>query len=264
MAVGKNKRISKGSKKGGKKKIIDPFTRKEWYSVKAPIMFKKRNFGKTMVNRTQGTRIASEGLKGRVFEVVQADLNGDDIGHRKFKLIADEVQQKDVLTNFYGMELTRDKICSMVRKWQSLIEAHVDVKTTDGYLLRVFCIGFCRKRENSLKKCAYAYHSQIREIRAKMVKIIQKEISSSDIKDVVYKLIADSINKDIEKQTQSIYPLHDVHIKKVKVLRRPKADIGKLLELHDVSKVGGKEGGDVDMTEVERPDGWEPEVAEEV
>ena len=35
---------------------IDPFTRKDWYDVKAPSMFAVRQIGKTLVNRTQGTR----------------------------------------------------------------------------------------------------------------------------------------------------------------------------------------------------------------
>lgn len=53
MAVGKNPGLMKG-KKGGKKKIIDPFTRKEWYEIKAPNVFKERQVGKTLVTRTTG------------------------------------------------------------------------------------------------------------------------------------------------------------------------------------------------------------------
>lgn len=54
MVVGKNKKISKG-KKGGKKKVGDPFQKKEWYDLKAPSMFSVRTFGKTLVTKSQGT-----------------------------------------------------------------------------------------------------------------------------------------------------------------------------------------------------------------
>ena len=64
------------------------------------------------------TEIASDGLKGRVFEVSLADLQNDEVTFRKFKLVAEEVQGRNVLTNFHGMSLTRDKLCSMVKKWQ--------------------------------------------------------------------------------------------------------------------------------------------------
>ena len=60
-----------------------------------------------------------------------------------------------------GMDFTTDKMRSMVRKWQSLIEAHVDVKTADGYYLRMFCIAFTKKRQGQIKKTCYAQSSQV-------------------------------------------------------------------------------------------------------
>jgi len=150
MAVGKNKRLSKKGK-GAKKKATDPFLRKEWYDVKAPSTFTVRQVGKTFVSRTQGTKIASDGLKGRVVEVSLAELQKDeDQAFRKMKLRIDEVQGRNCLTTFNGMTFTSDKLRSLIRKWQTLIEAHVDVKTTDGYIVRMFCIGFTKKRFNAV------------------------------------------------------------------------------------------------------------------
>ncbi|CAI9778882.1 unnamed protein product [Fraxinus pennsylvanica] len=232
MAVGKNKRISKG-KKGGKKKVVDPFAKKDWYDIKAPSVFNTRNIGKTLVTRTQGTKIASEGLKHRVFEVSLADLQGDeDHSYRKIRLRAEDVQGKNVLTNFWGMNFTTDKLRSLVRKWQSLIEAHVDVKTTDNYTLRMFCIGFTKKRANQQKRTCYAQSSQIRQIRRKMREIMINQAQSCDLKDLVQKFIPESIGKEIEKATSSIYPLQNVYIRKVKILKAPKFDLGKLMEVH--------------------------------
>merc|ERR1712000_3811 len=86
MAVGKNKRLTKG-KKGNRKKAVDPFTKKDWYDVKAPALFSNSNIGKTLVTRTAGTKIASDGLKGRVFEVSLGDLNkSEDDAFRKIRL----------------------------------------------------------------------------------------------------------------------------------------------------------------------------------
>ncbi|XP_055856775.1 40S ribosomal protein S3a [Episyrphus balteatus] len=267
MAVGKNKGLSKGGKKGGKKKVIDPFSRKDWYDVKAPNMFTTRQIGKTLVNRTQGTKIASEGLKGRVFEVSLADLQKDgdaERSFRKFRLIAEDVQERNVLTNFHGMDLTTDKFRSMVKKWQTLIEANVDVKTTDGYLLRVFCIGFTAKDQLSQRKTCYAQQSQVRKIRNKMVEIIQRDVGGSDLKGVVSKLTPDSIAKDIEKLCQVIYPLHDVYIRKVKVLKKPRFDLSRLLELHGDGGGKGTEGVVSEGAVVERPEGYEPPVQQSV
>jgi small subunit ribosomal protein S3Ae len=236
MAIGKNKRLSKG-KKGGKKKAQDPFARKELYTIKAPSMFSKRDCGKTIITRTQGTKIASEGLKGRVFEISLADLNGGDEqqGFRKIRLVCEDVQGTNVMTNFHGMDMTRDKLCSLIRKWQTLIEAFVNVRTTDGYYLRIFCIAFTKKQANQgAKSTCYAQSGQIRNIRKKMFEILNEEASKCDMKELVQKFIAtpETIGAEIEKKCQSIFPLQNVFIRKVKVLKKPKFDLTKLMELH--------------------------------
>ncbi|XP_074092719.1 small ribosomal subunit protein eS1-like [Macrotis lagotis] len=172
MAVGKNKRLTKGGKKGAKKKVVDPFSKKDWYDVKAPAMFNIWNIGKTLVTRTQGTKIATDGLKGRIFEVSLADLQNDEVAFRKFKLITEDVQGKNCLTNFHEMDLTWDKMSSMVKKWQTMIEAHVVVKTINDYLLCLFCVGLTKNLNNQIHKIFYAQHQQVLQICKKMMEIM--------------------------------------------------------------------------------------------
>uniref|UniRef100_A0A2K6LXY7 Ribosomal protein S3A n=1 Tax=Rhinopithecus bieti TaxID=61621 RepID=A0A2K6LXY7_RHIBE len=105
MAVDKNKRLTKGGKKGAKKKVVGPFSKKDWCDVKAPAMFNIRNIGKTLITRTQGTKIAPDGLKGHVFEVSLADLQNDEVAFRKFKLITEDVQDHDTMISFSSVSL---------------------------------------------------------------------------------------------------------------------------------------------------------------
>ena len=250
---------------------MDPFARKgmhhpqwsdttfadwsvDWYDIKAPSIFEVKNVGKTLVNRSQGlsawisficnhllhvchrTENANDSLKGRIIEVSLGDLNKDEEqSFRKIKLRIDEVQGKNCLTNFHGMSFTSDKLRSLVRKWQTLIEAHVDVKTTDGYLLRLFAIGFTKRRQTQVRKTTYAQTSQIREIRKKMFEIMSREATSCDLKELVQKFVPEAIGREIEKASRSIYPLQNVYVHKAKILKAPKFDVSKLLELHGES-----------------------------
>lgn len=176
-----------------------------------PFLLTACSVGKTLVNRTTGLKNANDALKGRIFEVSLADLQKDeDHAFRKVKLRVDEVQGKNCLTNFHGLDFTSDKLRSLVRKWQTLIEANITVKTTDDYLLRLFAIAFTKRRPNQIKKTTYAATSQIRAIRKKMVEIIQREASSCTLSQLTTKLIPEVIGREIEKATQGIYPLQNV------------------------------------------------------
>jgi len=255
MAVGKSKKVGK-KRKGGNKARVDPFSKKEWFDIKAPGMFPIRQVGKTIATKTQGMKSSRDSLINRVVEVSLGDLKtkGEDDAFRKFKLKVEEVTGSQCLTNFYGMDLTTDKLRSLVRKWHTLIEAYVDVKTTDGYSLRLFCIGFTKRRPGQNRTTSYAQSAQVRMIRRKMIEIMQREASSCDLKELVRaKLVNETIGREIDKATQGIYPLQNVMIRKVKMLRAPKVDIGKLLELHggveNVRDLGKEMDRDEETTE---------------
>jgi len=213
---------------------VDPFLKKEWYKLIAPSIFKVKDCGKTIITKTQGTKIASEGLKGRVIELSLADLNDNEAAsYRKIKLCIEDVQGFNCLTNFHGMDMTRDKICSLIQKRQTIIEANVDVRTTDGYIVRMFCIAFTTKQKNQLKEHCYAKSAQVRGIRAKMVEYMTELGNKGDLRSLVKTLTTVAVGSDIEKAASTIFPVKECYIRKVKVLKKPKFDVTALMEWHN-------------------------------
>merc|ERR1712216_749649 len=89
-----------------------------------------------------------------------------------------------------------------------------------------------KKRQNQVRKTCYANSAQTRAIRAKMCEIMTKEASKCDLRELVLKFIPEIIGKEIEKACTGIYPLQNVFIRKVKMLKSPKFDLVKLMELH--------------------------------
>ena len=71
------------------------------------------------VNQIIGKKLASESMKGRVFEANLGDLNQGFESNKKVKLIVEDADRKSkiALTNFDGLECTRDYLCSLIRKF---------------------------------------------------------------------------------------------------------------------------------------------------
>jgi len=232
MTAGKNPRNFK--KKGQKKKLAHAFIRKEWYNVNVPSIFDNPVPTLTPVNKSAGQKHSSDSLKGRVFEVSLADLNRDahEQSWRKVRVQVEEVKGFDCYTNFYGMDITRDKLCTLVKKWHTTIEAFVQAKTSDGYLVRMFCIAFTRRHKRQVKATCYAKASHQKIIRSKMQEIMVNAAQKATLKDLFKQFIGDTIGKTITKECSKIFPLENVLIKKVKVLKKPKFDLTKLMELY--------------------------------
>lgn len=228
--------------------------KKEWYKLMAPSIFAVRDIGRTLITKTQGTKVASEYLKGRVIEVSLADLNKNEaLAYRKVKLCVEDVQGFNCLLNFHGMDMTRDKLFSLIRKKQSIIEADVDVRTTDGYMVRMFCIAFTRPQENQIKNTCYAKATQAKAIRAKMTQVMTELGTKGDLKSLVKELISAPIGDQIAKQASAIFPVKDCYIRKVKVLKKPKFDVTELMEWHAADEKTVDTGKPVEDKKEDKP-----------
>ncbi len=199
-------------------------------------MFSKRDFALSPVNVTAGEKLSSEAMKGRVYTVSLGDLS-NFAPHKKVKLVVDEEADKGskvALTNFYGLEVTRDHLSAVIKKWHNIIECSVDVKTNDGFLLRIFVFSTTKKKKGQQRATSYAKQSQIRQIRKVITTIIQKEVKKSSLKELVPKLLSEpcSIAEEITKKAEKIFPIQNCLIRKVKTIKRAKFDMTQLLNMH--------------------------------
>jgi small subunit ribosomal protein S3Ae len=203
-----------------------------------------------------------DSIKGRVVSQMQADLapNQDTFHWRKIKLIVDQTEGRQAITSFYGVDTTRDELCSLIKKRKTLIEAISDVKSQDGYVLRVFVIAFTRESHNQKSKTNYALSSQQKIIRRKINEIIAKEVSKANATQVLNLFTSEVVEKKITKEISPIYPVKNVKVRKIKVIQRPNVDFNKLSEMHDpekriltkaTAKVQGRKGKPVREQNVE-------------
>lgn len=230
MAIQPPGSYAKANKKGSKKNVkIDNYTKKDWYSLKAPSVFQNSSVGLTMATRTSNKQNLSNLLIGRKFGINQADLTGNLEEHaKKFTFRVNEVRGKDCIGVFDGMNMTNDKVKGIIRKWHTLIEAEKDVVAKDGTILRVFANAVTKKTPGKTSKRVYCKKSEEKRIRKVMFDVIQEELNDQDLNKIMKKLASDVIGKNIEKNAGSIYPLQNCCVIKVKTVKKGKENLNRM------------------------------------
>jgi len=238
--------------KGNRKKKADAFEKKEWFKLKLPKItgIKVPYYGWTPANKTaQGVLVESR-LKDRVVTIRCGDLEENPTPDKQeelktsinLKLRIADTKENDCYLDFHGMELTRDRTCSLLKKWVSLIEAQTEIKTTDGFVFRVFALALTKKVDGQCKKTAYAKTSQVKRIRQKLMDIMNTELGDRSTRDFVGRLLSDVCGNRFKDDCLYIYPLNHAVIRKVKLIKRPtKEDMRRITELHTVAEEKAEE-----------------------
>jgi len=184
----------------------DPWALKRWFSVHAPSYL-----GGVFIAEVPAAE--PQKLLMRTLEVSLYDLT-KDISHLpiKLKFQIHKVDGLQAFTRFKGLELTRDYLRSLVRKGTSKVAAVAEVKTRDGWVMRVTVLAVTTHRIGTAQKSA---------MRKRMIETLMKKASEMDIGQFLKEALEGVMAADLFVAGKKIAPLRKVELAKIKVLRYP-------------------------------------------
>lgn len=192
-------------------RVKDKWATKKWFTLIAPEYFGMAEIGETPAN-------SPELVVGRTVETTLADLTGDTSNQNPYKKLIFKVHRvagDKAYTKFHRFELMREYLNSLVRRRTSKIDDIIDIKTADGFRIRVKPVVFTVKRCKS---------SQKRAIRAISREIVLNK-SSLNFVQFLQECILGKIPSEIYKGAKKIYPIRRVEIRKIELLSEPKAEV---------------------------------------
>jgi len=256
MAKGKNKQMSKKGAGSRGKAERHAFFKKKWYKLQSPpTVGASVMVGWIPTNKTIGTKLSKDNLMGRVASVSLGDIQENTaFQYKRVKMQIEEVKGNTCYSSFYGLGMIKEKLYTFLRKKMSLIDVVADVKTSDGYILRILITTFTSRKQGQLKTNTYAKTSQIKAIRKVFVKYLAKVAANSTISDFSANAINDNLSNRLLEKGKRIFPLSTVLVRKVKVLKKCKIDVNKLVADTNAKKNDGNVGKKGDDIAVEAND----------
>lgn len=194
---------NKKSAKPAAKKVKDRWKAKEWYKLYAPKMFNQVLLGETPSSDPSN-------LMGRIVEATVHDLTGDfSKMHVKLTFKVKEVRGFDAHTVFIGQTLTSDYVRRLTRRKRTKTDHVIDVRTKDGYLLRIKPMSVTDKRIQSSQETA------VRNAMTKEVTNMGVEMTMADMVKVI---ITGEMSKRLSNAAKVIVPIKRVEVRKTEVL----------------------------------------------
>jgi small subunit ribosomal protein S3Ae len=194
---------TKKAAKPAARKIKDKWKAKEWYKMYAPKMFNQ-----VLLGETPSADPAS--LMGRMTEATVHDLTGDfSKMHVKMKFKVSEVRGFEAHTVFVGQDLTSDYVRRLTRRKRTKTDHVIDVRTKDGYLLRIKPMSITDQRIQSSQETA------VRTLMTEEVNRMGLEMTLSDMIRIV---ITGELAKRLSQVSKVIVPIKRVEIRKTEVL----------------------------------------------
>ncbi len=205
----------KKGKKIVKRKTVDKWKKKKWFSLLAPDFFDKQVLGETpaeldelVLNRTVQANIG-EVSKQPKFRHIKA----------WFKVV--HVSGQKAQTRFVGHEIQEGYMRKLVRRRSSKITVVKEITCKSGEKMRVKVVAFSAGRKAS--------SAQKTEIRKRIENELQSQAQKKEFSQLVQELIFGNASNAIFKTIKGVVPIKRVEIQKTAVItekqhQAPKAE----------------------------------------
>lgn len=185
------------------RKVKDKWKAKEWYKLYAPRMFNQVELGETPSSEPSA-------LMGRNTEVTVHELTGDfSKMHIKIRFSVTDVRGLEAHTSFVGHDLTSDYVRRLTRRKRTKTDHVVDVRTKDGFLLRVKPMSITEQRIQAAQETA---------IRNIMDKTLTDLAANMTVSEMVKSIITGDMSKELSNAAKVIIPIKRIEVRKSEVL----------------------------------------------
>ncbi|MEM1557117.1 MAG: 30S ribosomal protein S3ae [Thermoproteota archaeon] len=179
---------------------------KKWFTVMAPDYLGGKIIGQLITH-------SPSDLIGRGISLLLSELT-DDPSHTtvkiRFKVVG--VRGESATTDFWGYELDRDFVRSLLRKGSSRVDMIFEAATKDGYRMRITVLAITRYKASQLQK---------KKMRKTMMNIILNKCSKLTYAQFVQELVFGKIESDLYNEAKKFHRIKLAGIKKMKVLGAP-------------------------------------------
>lgn len=186
-----------------KKKTVDKWKKKKWFTVFAPEAFDRKELCETVAEKP-------ELLINRTIIVSAGDLAKQaKISHILLRFKIDNVQAQKAYTNIVGHEIKDSYMRKFVRRRAAKIMVVRDVNTSDGKKVRIKAVAITMKPVSGPKKAS---------IVNLMENEIQKSGSKKEFNQLAQELIFGNISSRIFKVISKVAAIKRVEITKSAIL----------------------------------------------
>ncbi|MDE2518203.1 MAG: 30S ribosomal protein S3ae [Methanocorpusculum sp.] len=188
--------MARKKQSGGRK--VEGWKAKSWFKVYAPEFLGKQFIGEIVSSDTAN-------LPGRVLSVSLGELIQDYSKQNvKMSFKINDVAGDAAYTQFHGHEMTKDFIRAMVKRRASRIDSTITIQP----------LGSVRELQVTITAFTinHARLSQIHEVRAMMVKVVQDYAKEADFETFVSAMVKGELAKKMVEACKPIFPIRRIEI----------------------------------------------------